>query len=177
MIYIYISMPFGMIFSSCICEKRCFSRISDETRQFFGVVLELARPSEARCFPPAGDFFEAVLLQRPQATEAVEKGLGFQKRQNLQKLEKRCFSRIRSHVREFFGAVSWLLRPSLHGVWGWRMEGGSFELISSLICYRISLGSELARPSEACFPPGRWFFQAVLLQQPQATEARKTLFF
>ena len=23
-------------------------------------------------FPPAGDFFEAVLLQQPQATEAVE---------------------------------------------------------------------------------------------------------
>ena len=37
------------------------------------MVLELARPSEARCFPPAGDFFEAVLLQQPQATEAVEK--------------------------------------------------------------------------------------------------------
>ena len=38
------------------------------------MVLELARPSEARCFPPAGDFFKAVLLQQPQATEAVEKG-------------------------------------------------------------------------------------------------------
>ena len=37
------------------------------------MVLELARPSEARCFPPAGDFFEAVLLQQPQTTEAVEK--------------------------------------------------------------------------------------------------------
>ena len=38
------------------------------------MVLELARHSEARCFsPPAGDFFEAVLLQQPQATEAVEK--------------------------------------------------------------------------------------------------------
>ena len=43
------------------------------------MVLELARPSEAQCFPPAGDFFEAVLLQQPQATEAVDKG---------------CFSRI-----------------------------------------------------------------------------------
>ena len=33
-------------------------------------------------FSPAGDFFEAVLLQQPQATEAVEKRcfLGFQKR-------------------------------------------------------------------------------------------------
>ena len=37
------------------------------------MVLELARPSEARCFPPGGDFFEAVLLQQPQATESVEK--------------------------------------------------------------------------------------------------------
>ena len=36
------------------------------------MVLELARPSEARCFPPGGDFFEAVLLQQPQATESVE---------------------------------------------------------------------------------------------------------
>ena len=64
------------------------------------MVLELARPSEARCFaaaagnrscPPAGDFFEAVfeavLLQQPQATEAVEKG---------------CFSRISLRdVRQF----------------------------------------------------------------------------
>ena len=41
------------------------------------MVLELARPSEARCSPPAGDFFEAVLLQQPQATEAVEKMLFF----------------------------------------------------------------------------------------------------
>ena len=63
------------------------------------MVLELARPSEARCFPPAGDFFEAVLLQQPQATEAVEKG---------------CFSRIsEDSLGTFFGAVSWLLRPSL----------------------------------------------------------------
>ena len=40
------------------------------------MVLELARPSEARCFPPADDLFEAV-LQQPQATEAVEKMLFF----------------------------------------------------------------------------------------------------
>ena len=33
--------------------------------------------------PPAGDFFEAVLLQQPQATEAVEKNR-----------KKCCFSRI-----------------------------------------------------------------------------------
>ena len=26
------------------------------------MVLKLARPSEARCFPPGADFFEAVLL-------------------------------------------------------------------------------------------------------------------
>ena len=33
-------------------EKCCFSRISDDTLgSFFGAVLELARPSEAWCFP------------------------------------------------------------------------------------------------------------------------------
>ena len=37
------------------------------------MVLELARPSEARCFPRQVIFFEAVLLQQPRATEAVEK--------------------------------------------------------------------------------------------------------
>ena len=42
------------------------------------MVLELARPSEAWCFAPGGDFFEAVL---PQATKSLEKCcyfLGFQ---------------------------------------------------------------------------------------------------
>ena len=74
-------------------EKGCFSRISEETLgSFFGVVLELARPSEARCFPPAGDFFEAVLLQQPQATEAVE---------------KRCFSRISEETLGSFLAWFW----------------------------------------------------------------------
>ena len=61
------------------------------------MVLELARPSEARCFPPAGDFFEAVLLQQPQATEAVEK----------------CCSRISDDtLGSFFGVVLELARPS-----------------------------------------------------------------
>ena len=56
------------------------------------MVLELARPSEARCFPPAGDFFEAVLLQQPQATEAVEKS---------------CFSRISEETLGSFLAWFW----------------------------------------------------------------------
>ena len=56
------------------------------------MVLELARPSEARCFPPAGDFFEAVLRQQPQATEAVEKC---------------CFSRISDDTLGSFLAWFW----------------------------------------------------------------------
>ena len=56
------------------------------------MVLELARPSEARCSPPAGDFFEAVLLQQPQATEAVEKC---------------CFSRISDDTLGSFLAWFW----------------------------------------------------------------------
>ena len=100
------------------------------------MVLELARPSEARCFPPAGDFFEAVLLQQPQATEAVEKG---------------CFSRISQETLGSFLA------------WFWKFFGVVLEL---------------ARPSEArCFPPAGDFFEAVLLQQPQATEAVEKVVF
>ena len=70
-------------------------------RQFFGVVLELARPSEARCFPPAGDFFEAVLLQQPQATEG-----------NRSCRKMLFFEDFRRHVRQFFGVVLELARPS-----------------------------------------------------------------
>ena len=74
-------------------------------------------------FPPAGDFFEAVLLQQPQATEAVEKC---------------CFSRISEVTLGTFLAWFWnLLVLQRHGV----------------------------------SPPAGDFFEAVLLQQPQATEA------
>ena len=112
------------------------------------MVLELARPSEARCFPPAGDFFEAVLLQRPQATEAVEKGCFSrisEETESSEAVEKRCFSRISEATLGSFSApFRGFFVLHCHGVWGWQipcfggLEGGSFELISSLICYRIS---------------------------------------
>ena len=89
-------------------------------RQFFGVVLELARPSEARCFPPAGDFFEAVVLQQPQATEAVEKC---------------CFSMISEDSLGTFSACRFV------------------ELVSALHCHGV-------------WGPAGDFFEAVLLQQP-----------
>ena len=57
-----------------------------------GRISELARPSEARCFPPGRWFFQAVLLQQPQATEAVEKG---------------CFSRISDDTLGSFLAWFW----------------------------------------------------------------------
>ena len=90
------------------------------------MVLELARPSEARCSPPGRWFFRSVLLQQPQATEG-----------NRSCRKMLFFDDFRRHVRQFFGVVL-----------------------------------ELARPSATrCFPPGGDFFEAVLLQQPQATEA------
>ena len=50
-----------------VAKKSSFSMgFRSYIREFFGAVLELVRPSEARCFPPAGDFFEAVLLQQRQ---------------------------------------------------------------------------------------------------------------
>ena len=48
--------------------------------------------------PPAGDFFEAVLLQQPQATEAVEKG---------------CFSRISEETLGSF--LAWFWNLFVHG--------------------------------------------------------------
>ena len=80
--------------------KCCFSRISDDTLgELFGVVLELARPSEAPCFPPAGDFFEAILLQQPQAI--------LQQPQATEAVEKCCFSRISDDTLGSFLAWFW----------------------------------------------------------------------
>ena len=86
-------------------EKCCFfDDFRRHVRQFFGVVLELARPSATRCFPPGGDFFEAVLLQQPQATEAVEKG---------------CCSRISDDSLGTFSApFRGFSAHHCHGVWG-----------------------------------------------------------
>ena len=91
-------------------------------------------------FPPADDFFEAVLLQQPQATEAVEKG---------------CFSRI----SEVFYRHQQQQPPTLGTflAWFWNL---------------------LVLQRHGVFPPAGDFFEAVLLQQPQATEAvEKRLFF
>ena len=50
------------------------------------MVLELARPSEARCFPPAGDFFEAVYCSS-RRQQKLSKNVVFPR-------GKCCFSRI-----------------------------------------------------------------------------------
>ena len=101
------------------------------------MVLELARPSEARCFPPGGDFFEAVLLQQPQAKGSqkhhflsvsdVTLGIfgvqfwGFsvlhchgvfpsgdqQQQQATEAVEKCCFSRISDDTLGSFLAWFW----------------------------------------------------------------------
>ena len=41
------------------------------------MVLELARPSEAWCFPPGADFFEAVLLLAAAGNRIARKMLFF----------------------------------------------------------------------------------------------------
>ena len=143
-----------------------FSDFRRHVRHFFGVGLELARPSEAWCFfSPGCDFFEAVLLQQPQATESVEKccfsvrGMVFpcpggdcclitssRRQQNLSKnLSKVLFSSdFRRHVRHFFAVVL-----------------------------------ELARPLEACcFPPGRWLFRSCFTAAAAGNRiCQKKLFF
>ena len=111
-------------------EKCCFSKISEVTLTFLAWFWDLLVLQRYRVFPPAGDFFEAVLRQQPQATEAVEKG---------------CFSRISEVTLGTFLAWFWdLLVLQRHGV----------------------------------FRPAGDFFEAVLRQQPQATEAvEKGCFF
>ena len=63
-------------------------------REFFGAVLELVRPSEARCFPPGRGFFRSCFTAAAAAKKSSF-SMGF-----------------RSYIREFFGAVLELVRPS-----------------------------------------------------------------
>ena len=131
-------------------------------------------------FPLAGDFFEAVLLQQPQATEAVEKC---------------CFSSLRISEVTLGTFLAWfwnLLVLQRHGVFP--PAGDFFEAVllqqpqateavakccfSSLRISEVTLGTFLAwfwnllvLQRHGVFPPAGDFFEAVLLQQPQATEA------
>ena len=158
-------------------EKCCFSRISEVTLgtflAWFWNLLVLQRHG---VFPPAGDFFEAVLRQQPQATEAVEKG---------------CFSRISEVTLGTFLAWFWnLLVLQRHGVFPpagdffeavLRQQPQATEAVEKCCFSRISevtLGTFLAwfwnllvLQRHGVFPPAGDFFEAVLLQQPQATEA------
>ena len=209
-------------------------------REFFGAVLELVRPSEARCFPPgrwffrsppAGDFFEAVLLQQPQATEAVEKGCfsriseetlgsswrGFGTCSSFRNTVfppgrwffRSCFTAaaagsrscrkmlffqdFRRDIRQFFGVVLELVRPwrfpirelpfeqKEHQEQEQQQQGGKVAKKSSFSMgfrsyIREFFGAvlELVRPSEArCFPPGRWFFRSCFTA---AAAAKKSSF-
>ena len=66
------------------------------------MVLELARPSEAWCFPPGADFSKLFYCQQPQATES---------------LEKCCFSKISDDTLGSFLAWFWnWLVLQRHGV-------------------------------------------------------------
>ena len=127
-------------------------------------------------FPPAGDFFEAVLLQQPQATEAVEKC---------------CFSRISEVTLGTFLAWFWnLLVLQRHGVFP--PAGDFFEAVLlqqpqateavEKCCFsrisEVTLGTFLAwfwnllvLQRHGVFPPAGDFFEVVLLQHSQATEA------
>ena len=106
-----------------------------DVRHFFGVVLELARPSEPWCFPCRELLFSQLFsCERPRATEILEKG---------------CFSRISDgDVRHFFGVVLELARPSEP----WCFPAGSCFFRS---CFPAK---KVVRPSEPwCFPAGGCF--------------------
>ena len=83
----------------CSVQTCCFSRISDHTLgsflAWFWNQLVLQRHG---VLPPGGDFFEAVLLLAAAGNRISRKMLFFED--------------FRRHVREFFGVVLELARPS-----------------------------------------------------------------
>ena len=116
------------------------------------MVLEFVRPSEAWCC-------QAVFLQQPQATEAVEKG---------------CFSTISEVTLGSF--LAWfrsLLVLQRHGAGNRSCRKRLFfEDFRSDVRQFFGVVLELARPSEArYFPSGRYFF-GVVLDLARPSEAR-----
>ena len=65
------------------CRKRLFFQdFRSDVRHFFGVVLELARPSEAWCFPPRQVIFSKLFYCSSRRQQKLSKKvvfLGFQK--------------------------------------------------------------------------------------------------
>ena len=125
------------------CRKRLFFQdFRSDVRHFFGVVLELARPSEARCFPPGRWFFRSCFTAAAAGNRSCRKRLFFQD--------------FRSDVRHFFGVVCW-----------------NFDS-----CFR---------PSEAwCFPPGRcklvffeksWFWRYLVFSSRRQQKLSKKVVF
>ena len=94
-------------------------------REFFGAVLELARPSEAWCFPAGRYFFGAVLRLAAAGNRICRKSV-----------EKCCFSRISDDALGNFLARFWnLLILQRHGV---SLPGGDFfEAVLLLAAARL----------------------------------------
>ena len=146
-----------MIFSSCLLqqpqateavEKRCFSRISDETLGSFLACFGTSSSFRGTVFSPGRWFFRSCFTAAAAGNRSCRKTLFSrisEETESSEAVEKRCFSRISEATLGSFSApFRGFFVLHCHGVWGWRipcfggLEGGSFELISSLICYRIS---------------------------------------
>ena len=171
----------------------CFSSISRRhVREFFGVVLDLARPSEPWCFAAGSCFFRSCFTgissssrrhqfcEQPQATESVDKC---------------CFSRFPDDTLGSFFAWFWtlLVLPS-HGV---LLPGAAFfeavlpasaaaaAATSSASSRRQrrqqNLSTLLVLQSHGVLLPGAAFFEAVLPASAAAAAgnriSRQMLFF
>ena len=99
-------------------------------------------------FSPGRWFFRSCFTAAAAGNRSCRKGCFSrisEETESSEAVEKRCFSRISEATLGSFSApFRGFFVLHCHGVWGWRipcfggLEGGSFELISSLICYRIS---------------------------------------
>ena len=140
--------------------------------EFFGAVLELVRPSEARCFPSGRYFFEAP-------RQVIFSKLFYCSSRRQQKLSKKVvFLRFQKTetIRQFFGVVLELVRPWRFPIRELPLEQKEHqeqeqqqqqgEKVAKKSSFSMGFRSyireffgavlELVRPSEArCFPPGR----------------------
>ena len=123
-----------------------FSTISDDTFVgFFGVVLELARPSEPWCFAAGSCFFRSYCTGISSSSRHLRAAAG-----DRFSRKKVFFQDFRRHVRQFFSVVLKLARP----LEPWFFAAGSCRqvLFSKLVsCEQLQATESL---DKCCFSIG-----------------------
>ena len=127
--------------SSCrrqtLSKKLFFQDFRRHVRQFFSVVLKLARPLEPWCFAAGSCFFRSYCTGISSSSRHLRAAAG-----DRLSRKKLFFQDFRRHVRQFFGVVLDLARPSEP----WCFAAGSCFFRTPPVV-RAAVGDRISRQS------------------------------